>query len=115
MEEAEQVNEGEVDLWSESIQKEKEEDQRGQGRDLWECLGLKKEQEVRLRRGWMREREERESENVSVRRVAMSMFDIRRSPISASCLIFWNVLFYLYNKLFFWNHLLNTFLPKIIL
>jgi hypothetical protein len=89
-EEVEVVKEGEVDLWSESMQMEKEEDQRGQGRDLWECLGQKMEREVRLRSGLMER--EREIEFVSVSRVAISMFAIRRTPTSVSCLIFWKKL-----------------------
>jgi hypothetical protein len=89
-EEVEVVKEGEVDLWIESMQMEKEEDQRGQGRDLWECLGQKMEREVRLRSGLMER--ERDREFVSVSRVAISMFAIRRTHTSVSCLIFWKKL-----------------------
>lgn len=81
------------------MQKEKEEDQRGQGRDLRNCLGCKMErEEVRFRSGCM-EREERERVRVK-RVVAMSMFAIRRALTSASCLILTRV-FYLYSMLFF--------------
>lgn len=65
-------------------QKEKEEDQRGQGWDFGNCLRCEREQEVRVRsNGGM----ERERGIVRVKRVAMSMFAIRRVPIRPELLI----------------------------
>lgn len=43
MEREEEGRRGVVDLWSEWMQKEKEEDQRGQGWDFGNCLGRERE------------------------------------------------------------------------
>jgi len=73
-EKEEEAIRGEVDLRS-LRQKEKEEDQRGQGWDLGNCLRCETEQEVRVMSNGGMEREK-----VRVRRVAMRMFAIRRVP-----------------------------------
>lgn len=82
-EEKEEARRGEVDLWSLWRQKENEEDQRGQGWDLGNCLRFEMEQEVRVRSNGGIEREK-----VRERRVAMSRFAIRRVPNTLVRLIF---------------------------
>jgi len=76
---------GEVDLRSVWRQKEKEEDQRGQGWDFGNCLRCEREGEMGvMSNGGI----EREKGRVRVKRVAISMFAIRRVPTTPDRLIF---------------------------
>jgi len=80
-EKEEEARIGEVDLRSVWRQKEKEEDQRGQGWDFGNCLSCERERD---KSGEM----EREKGRVRVRRVAMRMFAIRRALTRDDRLIF---------------------------